>query len=229
MPGAHVCGIPVLTCVVCTRAREPCDHLSLLSFTSALCTLPCNSFAGVNQEDRLAKSLGVASLPLYVAAAIEVCFFYTREYEGRAWTRLERVLGYVFNASPMFVMIDENYLAKEMPSLERLAKSSGSVFMVNAAGGGIMMSVNDPLAENAGLTDPADKELVSKLLTLCRKAQPLNVALKAAFGSDQGKLNLSTSKIAVDSEHYRIDCEEAKVAIRKRSSSMAALPKSAIR
>ena len=44
--------------------------------------------------------------PLYGASVVEILFFFTPEYEARAWTRLERAIGYVYTASPMFVYLD---------------------------------------------------------------------------------------------------------------------------
>ena len=53
-----------------------------------------------------------------------------------------------FNASPMFVFVDGNYLDKKMPSLEQLVEDN-DCFTMNAETGGVMMSINDPLAQDA--------------------------------------------------------------------------------
>ena len=53
-------------------------------------------FSCINQDHYHEKLLGVAKLPGYISCAIEVIFFDsgTVDYEKRAWTRLERVLGF---------------------------------------------------------------------------------------------------------------------------------------
>ena len=178
-------------------------------------------FAGVNQQNRLAKTLGVSMLPLYVAGCSEICFFYNEAYEGRAWMRLERVIGYAFNPAPMFVLIDGNYIRKETPSRERIAAASPGCFSLDDETGGLMMAINDPLGEGAGITDPADQLLVEKLLSLCLKAPPLNASLKESFGAQHEGLDLGQCKFAVDVEHYRMDCEAALVVLTKREQKVA--------
>ena len=53
-------------------------------------------FCGINQDYYHDKLLGIAKLPGYISCAIEIIFYdsSTVDYETRAWTRLERVLGF---------------------------------------------------------------------------------------------------------------------------------------
>ena len=173
-------------------------------------------YSGVNQTDRLAKTLGVAALPLYVATCIEIVFFYNEAYESRAWTRLERIIGYTFSAAPSFVLIDDKYVNKEMPSREALCDKAPSCFSLDDKTGGLLMGIHDPLGEDAGLTDPSDRALVERLLELCMKTPPLNGAIKESYGSAQTGLDLANLKFAVDIEHYRIDCQQARAVLEKR-------------
>ena len=178
-------------------------------------------FAGVHQTDLHAKVLGVATLPLYVAACSEIIFYHTDSYEGRAWTRLERVIGYAFNPAPMFVFIDDGYGAPgmERPSPEKLA-AEHACFSLDEQTGGLLMAINDPLGEGAGITSDADRILVEKLLHQCLRNPPLQAALKESFGANHDGLDLASCKFAVDVEHYRMDCEQAKALLEKRNQNV---------
>ena len=78
------------------------------------------------------------------------------------------------------------------------------------------MSINDPLGEGAGITSDADRILVQKLLGQCLRNPPLQAGLKESFGANHGGLDLASCKVAVDVEHYRMDCEHAKAVLEKR-------------
>lgn len=181
-------------------------------------------FAGVHQTDLRAKVLGVATLPLYVAACSEIVFYHTDSYEGRAWTRLERAIGYAFNPAPMFVFMDDKYVDRaERPSVEKLA-ADHECFSLDPNTGGLLMGINDPLGEGAGITSDADKALVEKLLAQCLANPPLQMSLKEAFGASStgtAGLDLANCKFAVDIEHYRMDCEQAKAVLEKREQRRA--------
>jgi len=54
-------------------------------------------FAGVNQYNLREKHLGMSVLCAFAAATVEIIMYNssTASYEPRAWTRLERMLGYM--------------------------------------------------------------------------------------------------------------------------------------
>merc|ERR1719183_983146 len=72
-------------------------------------------YAGIDQRPGTPwKALGIAKLPAYIASCIETIFYLSRtpglQYEPRAWTRLERMLSYVYNScARRFVLLDEEY------------------------------------------------------------------------------------------------------------------------
>jgi len=53
-------------------------------------------FASIDQDDPIKRTQGIAKLPLYMACCGAMIIWLTDEYEGRAWTRTERVLCYTF-------------------------------------------------------------------------------------------------------------------------------------
>ena len=178
-------------------------------------------FAGVHQTNLRAKILGISHLPLYVAACAEIVFYFTDSYEGRAWTRLERVIGYAFNPAPMFVFIDDKYIERnERPSPDALA-AEHDCFAIDGQTGGLLMAINDPLGEGAGITDATDRMLVEKLLDQSLRKPPLSADFKQSFGANHAGLDLSRCQLAVDIEHYRMDCEQARAVFSKRDLSVA--------
>jgi hypothetical protein len=193
-------------------------------------------FAGVHQDGPVPKTLGIAKLPLYVAVAVEICFFHSKEYEARAWTRLERALGFVFCLAPMFVMINDEYLEEGRGmDLEQTATAHSDCFSLDGGGdemafsplvatGGLLMHIHDPLSPTASATQPSDRALIQKLVELLKKAKPVNIVLKSVLaksGSDTAFLDFTSSKIAVDTDHYRMDCEVAAARHRKRAEMLA--------
>lgn len=175
-------------------------------------------YCGVHQDDRLAKTLGAAKLPLYGASVVEILFFFTPEYEARAWTRLERAIGYVYAASPMFVYLDAQYLALSQPPNVAELCASHACFGRDAKTGGLTMAINDPLS--GALTDESDRELLRKMLRMLRASAPINAKLKASYAAraygQAAAVDLAASTLAVDTEHYRIDCEEHSVTARQQ-------------
>eukprot|EP00971_Amphidinium_carterae_P170943 3387805-Amphidinium_carterae.1 len=66
-------------------------------------------FAGVHQENLRDKIVGISKLPCIVASCTEFLVFWSHDYEPRAWTRMERFIGYVLSPCPSFKVIDENF------------------------------------------------------------------------------------------------------------------------
>ena len=64
-----------------------------------------------------------------------------------------------------------------------------------------MMTITDPLGEDAGLTDPRDRTYIENLVQLIGKTRTLNPLHKG------GELELGTSKLPVDTLHGKMDCE----------------------
>merc|ERR1712176_93014 len=174
------------------------------------------------------KWLGVAKLPAYVASCIEMIFFYTPEYESRAWTRLERCIAYVYCQAPLFVFLNKNYAnATEALPIDDLV-TNDAAFSRHEATGGMLFEVKDPLAEDAGITDPADKQLIGDLLDTIKKATPLCPAIKAAMGAVPNvdpaalagsALNFGSTFMPVDTEHWKVDSEKNAALLNLRRSS----------
>lgn len=143
-------------------------------------------YAGIDQEgDRRNKWLGVAKLPAYVAACSEMILFHTAEYKSRAWTRLECCMSYVYSLALMVVFLNKDYVdATDEPlSIDTLVKDH-TEFSKHEKTGGMRLEIKDPLAEDAGITDPDDKELIRNLLSVLRKSTPLCPGLKAAMAAE---------------------------------------------
>ena len=177
-------------------------------------------FAGVHQTDLHAKVLGVATLPLYVAACSEIIFYHTDSYEGRVDAPRAR---HRIRLQPgADVRLHRRRVCRpgmERPSPEKLA-AEHACFSLDEQTGGLLMAINDPLGEGAGITSDADRILVEKLLHQCLRNPPLQAALKESFGANHDGLDLASCKFAVDVEHYRMDCEQAKALLEKRNQNV---------
>lgn len=188
--------------------------------------------AGIDQADRRNKWLGIAKLPAYVATCIEMIFFHTPEYEARAWTRVERCIGYVYCQAPLFVFIDKDYAnATEALAIDDLV-ASNEVFSKHLETGGMLFEIKDPLAEDAGITDPADRKLITDLLDTLMKATPLCPAMKMAMaaawagdGADpaakaEAFLKFGSTFMPVDTEHWKVDSEKNKALLGLKQAAL---------
>jgi len=161
-------------------------------------------FAGINQFDLREKQLGVCKLPAFISATVEIIMFNssTVDYEPRAWTRMERALGFTFTASPLFVYMDDNY-PNEPLDLNGIISSNPGCFMKDPDSGALMLRLRDPCGDGACVTDKRDLALLEELKTIVQTALPLNPQRLAA-GTPE--LSFDKSCILLDTEHYNIDC-----------------------
>uniref|UniRef100_A0A7S4SGL7 Uncharacterized protein n=1 Tax=Alexandrium monilatum TaxID=311494 RepID=A0A7S4SGL7_9DINO len=68
-------------------------------------------YSSIDQVNSAPKEMGIAALSAYVASCIQMIMYNseTAEYEPRAWTRLERMMGYTYCACPLFKYLDDSY------------------------------------------------------------------------------------------------------------------------
>jgi len=162
-------------------------------------------FAGVNQFDLREKVLGVTVLPAYVAACTEIIMYNssTVEYEPRAWTRIERLLGYTFAASPLFVYLDDAYPNKQLDHDDLVARQPDSFVKVDV--GKIALRIRHPADETSTLTDASDLPAILDLCSIAQGAQPLNPQRLMAETPD---IVFNETLIMLDTEHYDMDARE---------------------
>lgn len=174
-------------------------------------------FACINQDEYEEKCLGIAMLPAYISCCIELIYFHssTTDYERRAWTRLERVLGFAYTWSPAFVYMDDEYpdrplhgermreLVAGQPGLYHLTHSSThAAAHAENDSHTLSMTITDPLGVDAHITDARDRAYIEKMCEIVRRTRTLNPAFKGG-----GELVLGTSTMPVDTLHAELDCE----------------------
>lgn len=141
-------------------------------------------FAGIDQDNRRDMVLGISKLPAYISCCIEMIFYYTPQYESRAWTRVERCIAYTYVQSPLFVFIDGGYASTEKAlDIDDLVAKDPSCFMKEPKTGGLLMSVTNPNGDDANITDVRDRVIIQQLLDVIQSATPLCPAMKMAMGA----------------------------------------------
>mmetsp|Transcript_34044 Transcript_34044/g.79625 ORF Transcript_34044/g.79625 Transcript_34044/m.79625 type:complete len:1032 (-) Transcript_34044:158-3253(-) len=115
-------------------------------------------FAGVNQDDLRDKVVGISKLPCIVATCNEFLVFWSDDYESRAWTRLERYIGYILSPCKDFKVIDSNYGRKV--SMRKLQKTG--VVHQSSIWSPITMKIMDPL--QGAITCTSDKAHLESLV-----------------------------------------------------------------
>lgn len=132
-------------------------------------------FAGISQEDPWEKIAGITALPLYVASCANGMVCYVGEdgqYADRAWTALERVLGYGMTASPVLMKLDQGYLAG-IPQQDRHLLASQEPDFWELRGDVLHMRLRDPY--NFGkITVQSDKEHIHKIADLVAELEPVD-------------------------------------------------------
>uniref|UniRef100_A0A7S1SFK3 Uncharacterized protein n=1 Tax=Alexandrium catenella TaxID=2925 RepID=A0A7S1SFK3_ALECA len=163
-------------------------------------------YLSIHQVDPTEKSLGVSVLCAYVAACIQIIMYNsdTVEYEPRAWTRLERLLGYSYCACPLFKYLDDGYPTKPV-DVDTVVKRSPSTFKKCEETGSLMLIIRDPSGEDAAITDPSDAPMVRSLSDTVREATPSNPA-RVWHGVTE--LAFDECLIPLDTEHYGLDVEK---------------------
>lgn len=142
-------------------------------------------FAGVNQYNLREKHLGMSVLCAFAAATVEIIMYNssTASYEPRAWARLERMLGFTYCASPIFVYLDDNY-PFEACDVDDLVKRNSDAFVKDVETGGLRLKLRDPRSDGAVLS--------------CQEDAPwINV------------LTDTVKKVPIDTEHYQNDVKAA--------------------
>jgi len=162
--------------------------------------------------------MGVTMLSAYVAGCIQIIMYNssTANYEPRAWTRLERVMGYTYCACPLFKYLDDDYPKKPM-NIPAIMSKQESTFQLNQKTRGLELRIRDPAGADCQVTNPADLDPVKKLCATVANAQPLN---PARTWNNIDKLVFDQSLIPLDMEHYGLDVEKES-AKRNKSSVQA--------
>jgi len=124
-------------------------------------------FAGVNQDDLRDKVVGISKLPCIVATCTEFLIFWSEDYEERAWTRLERYIGYVLSPCANFKIIDSSFGKKV--SVQKLQKTG--VIHQSSAWSPVTMKVMDPLL--GAITCTSDKAELERLVEVGRMFPPI--------------------------------------------------------
>ena len=78
----------------------------------------------------------------------------------------------------MFVFIDDEYAGKRSRPEPKSLADKHECFSIDPSTGGLLMAINNPLGEGAGITNPTDRALVEKLLQQCLQNPPLQAELK---------------------------------------------------
>jgi len=174
-------------------------------------------FAGIHQTCSRQKYLGIVKLPAIVAACTEMVFYWssTGDYEPRAWTRIERMLGFCFTISPLFVFISDSYPNGRVDAAQLVADAP-EVFVADPeVQGGLCMLIKDPFGPDAQITDVRDKEFLRRLMDACGSSLPINPQMK---GMTMGSVEFGKTFIRVDTEHFRIDAEaEEHIRLQRRA------------
>lgn len=160
-------------------------------------------FAGVNQYDFREKMLGITMLSAWMSACSEIIIYNssTADYEPRAWTRVERMLGYTYCISPLVVYLDDNF-PKKPANLEQIAKANPNTFVLDSATGCLQLRIRDPTCDGASALNPADARFIEELSKTILGAKPVNPA-RVWTGVD--KLVFGETTIPLDTEHYAAD------------------------
>eukprot|EP00928_Gymnodinium_smaydae_P040098 TRINITY_DN27253_c0_g1_i3.p1 TRINITY_DN27253_c0_g1~~TRINITY_DN27253_c0_g1_i3.p1 ORF type:complete len:384 (+),score=48.64 TRINITY_DN27253_c0_g1_i3:86-1237(+) len=173
-------------------------------------------FACIDQDDNVAKLAGVTTLPMHVASCVELLFYDSKTvaYEPRGWTRAERMIGYAFSFSPLFVYIGEEYPERET-DFKALCNANPDVYSMPNDDGKVLMAIADPLAPDSALTNPKDRDIVRKLCEAALRVPPLNMAWPAEMQAYKNKdyqspLKFGHDKILLDTEHQRMDVQRSR-------------------
>jgi len=113
--------------------------------------------------------------------------------------------------SPLFVYMDETYVDSTEPlDLEAMA-AKHDYFFVDEITGGLSLEIRDPLTAN--ITDQRDMEVLANLLEKMNKCKATAAAAKLSMAKQpDGAIGLLDfahgARIAVDTEHWKIDAQE---------------------
>jgi len=122
-------------------------------------------YAAVSQDSVRDRMIGMAKLPCVFAVCTECLVYWSDGYELRAWTRLERLLAYVFSTCETLRVIDDD---ERDTSAEVGAASRG---IASLAKNRATVGISDP---QAGLcTSNADWEHIARLQQVALQFQPV--------------------------------------------------------
>lgn len=131
-------------------------------------------YAGIHQEDPYLKLSGITLLPLYISCCANgmVCYVdEDLEYADRAWTALERILGYCLTASPALMKIDRGYLSNK-PLLCNMQLTTQQPGWWSMHGHSLWLRLHDPTKGN--ITVPGDADVINRILDLAMHAHPVD-------------------------------------------------------
>jgi len=120
-------------------------------------------FAGVDQTDTQEKVAGIMKLPGYISCS-EGCFLLvTPGYEGRSWTRLERLIAYRRCPAYSFYV-----LTLDFPSPPDLTTLIPDAMLQTACDDKdtICLTINHPSGHDSHMTNTSDKKLIDALVKI---------------------------------------------------------------
>jgi len=172
-------------------------------------------FAGIHQDDQWLKRAGISKLPLFAACCSETILFNSPSYEGRAWTRLERCIGTIFNIMPLFVYMDSTYVDTKEPLDNARLAATNAGFHICADSGSLCIQASDPLA--AAMTDKRDKAEIEKLLQVLGKLPSAKLSERSTLVTQPhgvtGVLDFDNSaRIGLDTAHWNLDLQRMQTA-----------------
>jgi len=159
-------------------------------------------YSSIDQVNPIQKELGVAKLCAYVAACIQMIMYNsdTVEYEPRAWTRLERMMGYTYCACPLFKYLDDKYPHETLVVDEVVDKHPNT--FTKDEDGKLLLLIRDPNGRDAKLTSTRDASFVRQLSGTVKDSMPMN---PARTWHNVTELEYDKCHIPLDTEHYRMD------------------------
>mmetsp|Transcript_55033 Transcript_55033/g.128746 ORF Transcript_55033/g.128746 Transcript_55033/m.128746 type:complete len:431 (+) Transcript_55033:78-1370(+) len=121
-------------------------------------------FAAVSQDSFRDRMIVIAKLPCLFAACTECLVFWSDGYELRAWTRLERLLAYVFSSCETLRAIDD--MSETSADVGAASRGIASLARNRAS-----INITDP---QAGIcTSNADWEHIARLQQVALQFQPV--------------------------------------------------------
>jgi len=159
-------------------------------------------YCSIDQVNPSPKELGVTKLCAYVAACIQMIMYdsETAEYEPRAWTRLERMMGYTLCACPLFKYLDDSYPSKPIEVDDIVSKRPETY--AKSEDGKLLLRIRDPNGQDACYTSEEDLPIVRQLSGTVQDAMPIN---PARTWHNVTELVYDECHIPLDTEHYGMD------------------------
>lgn len=124
-------------------------------------------FACIHQDDQVLKAVGVCLLPLYVGACQRIIFCDDTQFETRAWTRLERLIGACFCDDKSVVRLT---CTSQLGICSTTYCTGKRVNVDGPWSNHIYMRISDPREGN--ITAQEDRDIVTALMDMAGRFFP---------------------------------------------------------